>query len=99
MKYLKGKDEPITPRQMADSHGICAYLYDKTIVLAREYLWNGKILSIQKNLLVAAEKNQWDFEIYIANKNRFYHFTTEQIRRNFLDYNWRGNSEMVNFTI
>jgi hypothetical protein len=99
LSYLRQNPTQTPIRPMTDSHGVCGYLCDSTIVLAREYLWQNRILSIQHNLLAIAERNGYDFQIYIANKKRFHHFTPAQIRLNFLDYNMRGNSEMVNFTI
>ena len=86
-------------RPLYDSYGKVGYLCEDVIILAREYVWRGEVLSVQDNLLKYAEDKGKCFMIYVLNQDKFLKFTTQDIRYNFVDTNLRGTQVMFNFTV
>lgn len=85
-------------RYIKDDFGKKAILYRSFILVAKQYVIDKNIVSVDQNLVLGAYKTGRDILVYIGDEKRFYCFTTDSIITSCFKTK-RGRDTMLEFPI
>jgi hypothetical protein len=87
------------PREvLKDSHGTYGYRYNHFIIVAKDYMY-GNIISCHREAVLKASLYHIQIMMWIDQFKKFYVFDPEDILKDNEGTNWKGSSEMLNFSI
>lgn len=85
-------------RYIKDSFGKKAVLYRPFILVAKEYIIDKNIISVEENLVLGAYRTKKGVLVYIGDQKKYYLFTSDAIIKGSFKTK-RGKDTMLEFPI